>query len=805
MQNDVSLVATIILSFYYKSAHNCHDQTIFSNFKGILTSFLKIFLALQFFMVAGCAAPKRYFHPDHMPANKTIARELKGNICLTTNHAIDSLDEKITRNVAMVFQNSVTNYIKTQAPKLDIKYVGVEDCTTININANRSITSSLADVTIKINNEIVNKLNVTMESQIETPKNIEFLLGPTQLETYYSDEQYNFGVVVGQKLLDTLTAEKKVLEISNQIKKEEELIEQKRKEEEAKKNDPRIIKEYTELVFTQISKEFASNPLKTSVQTYEKVIADGYKLDYLPNVCSKLLYVDENKLIEKVTPNILLPIEPINIKVEETINFISGQDKTILVQVMSDELNRNILEESEVKSKYVYDHKYLPNSEYAAATLEYESALSEYNNEKMKQSLNKQNSSSVGAAIFTGLANGISLAALSNKVNNAQAKLVNTPVTIKTPLEKEYHYNVMNIEITKNLIYKVYLIDPTNGEIWSKSFCKKDSKMFNLKYNKKTEDSGYNFTKYDEEKDAVEYENKKQSLSTQEIIDNLVDSDLETFEKLTLVNLTKTLKDDQKTKAMASAITNNSSNVEDNSITSLMDSVVAIQNNGGKTIGTGFFVTENLIMTNRHVVEKDKIVSLKTRDKRKHVGKVIDIHFDLDVALLSVEAKGKPITFNSEDSIKEGDDVVAIGNPIGLEYSVTKGIISGIRQKKNKNIPLSKDYRYIQTDVPINPGNSGGPLYKDGKIIGMNTLKISDEDIEGIGFAIHYEDLQAYLNEKNIFWKTTASPILVKNGEKSKGDENQYEKLQILKKMIDNKLISKEDYEAKKQDILRKL
>lgn len=159
-------------------------------------------------------------------------------------------------------------------------------------------------------------------------------------------------------------------------------------------------------------------------------------------------------------------------------------------------------------------------------------------------------------------------------------------------------------------------------------------------------------------------------------------------------------------------------------------------------IGSGIIVSENgYIVTNWHVAG-DKYsncyVTLENGETVK--GNVLWADSDLDLAVIKIEASGlKYLELGDSDKIKLGQEVFAIGNPIGIEFqrTVTSGIISGL----NRTIKIEDEDKesymedLIQTDASINSGNSGGPLINnEGKVIGINSIKITSA--EGIGFAI---------------------------------------------------------------------
>jgi serine protease Do len=117
--------------------------------------------------------------------------------------------------------------------------------------------------------------------------------------------------------------------------------------------------------------------------------------------------------------------------------------------------------------------------------------------------------------------------------------------------------------------------------------------------------------------------------------------------------------------------------------------------------------------------------------------------------VIKIEATGLPtVTFGDSDNVKPGQLAVAIGNPLGMEFSrtVTAGIVSGI--DRILNITQDSAIRLIQTDAVINPGNSGGPLVNaKGEVIGLNSMKLASNDVEGMGFAIPSNQVQRVASE----------------------------------------------------------
>ncbi|HLO47845.1 MAG TPA: HhoA/HhoB/HtrA family serine endopeptidase [Kamptonema sp.] len=157
--------------------------------------------------------------------------------------------------------------------------------------------------------------------------------------------------------------------------------------------------------------------------------------------------------------------------------------------------------------------------------------------------------------------------------------------------------------------------------------------------------------------------------------------------------------------------------------------------------GSGFVISDQgQVLTNAHVVDGADTVSVTLKDGRTFEGKVLGEDPLTDVAVVKIEAAQLPIvTIGNSDQLLPGEWAIAIGNPLGLDNSVTAGIISATgRSSTDIGVP-DKRIGFIQTDAAINPGNSGGPLLNAaGEVIGMNTAIISGA--QGLGFAIPIND-----------------------------------------------------------------
>ncbi len=164
-------------------------------------------------------------------------------------------------------------------------------------------------------------------------------------------------------------------------------------------------------------------------------------------------------------------------------------------------------------------------------------------------------------------------------------------------------------------------------------------------------------------------------------------------------------------------------------IEDIVKSVVSVGTNRGQ--GSGAVIDDRgFMVTNYHVVEGASTIRVLTYDGKVYDTALIGYNDVADVAVIKANAELQSLRFGDSDDVKVGERVIALGNPAGLSFTVTEGIVSAVHRTGPNGLNI-----YIQTDVPINPGNSGGPLVNaNSRIIGLNNFKIGG--FEGLGFAI---------------------------------------------------------------------
>jgi serine protease Do len=196
-------------------------------------------------------------------------------------------------------------------------------------------------------------------------------------------------------------------------------------------------------------------------------------------------------------------------------------------------------------------------------------------------------------------------------------------------------------------------------------------------------------------------------------------------------------------------------------VNQLGEAVVQVRTPG--SLGSGFIINEEgFLMTNFHVIEGETQISIEVfhqkdgqleRKSYRQV-RIVAMNKFADLALLKIEDKDAPtfkfVPFGSSDALAVGEKVFAIGSPLGLERTVTEGILS------TKTRQMAGEL-YLQTTTQINPGNSGGPLFNlNGEVVGVTNMKITFG--EGLGFAIPVESVKYFLDHRDAFAYSNDNP-----------------------------------------------
>jgi len=288
------------------------------------------------------------------------------------------------------------------------------------------------------------------------------------------------------------------------------------------------------------------------------------------------------------------------------------------------------------------------------------------------------------------------------------------------------------VRTEKSFEADIYVVSENNN-ILGTSFKKINQEDFNLAFDIHSKDNSTSY--HNSQEDIEAYQKQSFDFELNELLTQVVESkELKKIKSFKVMENKIAAKDNIKLKSKK-VMSKNKADKRFNSV------VVVLSPDG--SIGTGFYVSPNLVVTNNHVVEGAKFLEIKKYDGTMSFGKVVKVDIDRDLALVKVESKGTPVTFYNADEFPLGSEVNAIGHPNRLEFSITRGVVSAVRK-----IDLARSGRkvmLIQTDTPINPGNSGGPLFYKGELIGVNVMKQVANDTEGLGFAIHLNETLDFL------------------------------------------------------------
>ncbi|MBI3446416.1 MAG: serine protease [Magnetospirillum sp.] len=345
---------------------------------------------------------------------------------------------------------------------------------------------------------------------------------------------------------------------------------------------------------------------------------------------------------------------------------------------------------------------------------------------------------------------------LQKLMEDSRAKLANTPQFIELPVYAPYTYKLADVEGAKTLTVNYYLLDRNTGRYMKSLFDVVERERFTIAYDMDPTDPGQSQLSSDvtREKQVQYWERAPVMISLTQLLGH---AQAQGGPGLPAGNLSALLDEVARDRSRAVARAE-AERYEDRPLNDpRFDSVVAIYNGDG-SMGSGFFVRSNIVMTNWHVVDNRPIVELRLYDKRETFGQVIAKDVLLDLALVKVQDRGRPVEFYQGKDLLPGEQLDAIGHPKRQLFTITRGVVSAIRKQPGWGNPTHKnrDVYYVQTDAEINHGNSGGPLFKGSKVVGVNALikyePVGDDPavktrIPGLNFAIHYSEAKRFLEE----------------------------------------------------------
>lgn len=409
------------------------------------------------------------------------------------------------------------------------------------------------------------------------------------------------------------------------------------------------------------------------------------------------------------------------------------------------------------------------NPDYVTAVAAYQQALAEMQKAKMQNAIQGSQPCYGNAfvcalgAVARGATEGLSEAAVKQKANT----LSSTPQTLTLPVYSQYAYQLVDISASKLARVDYHVIDVKDKKVFSSYFEIKDHEKFSISYGveEKDPDRSSILRNSQKEDDVTAWEKKPVTVKLSELFHpkNLASAEVKPFTTVEMFleplasrkyasaapvygkgKDPKTVVKGGGTETLVKADDSRTSRAESGTIADeRFDSVVIMKN--ANSIGAGFYVTPELVLTAYHVVDKANLVEMTFYDGTKTFGKVIDHDVRLDLALVKAQTAGKPVKIYT-GSIKLGETVEAIGHPKGYEFTITRGVVSALRKQRSAAIKANALVEFVQTDTPISPGNSGGPLFLKDAVIAVNDWVRVDKASQNLNFSVSYNEIRNYLN-----------------------------------------------------------
>lgn len=332
---------------------------------------------------------------------------------------------------------------------------------------------------------------------------------------------------------------------------------------------------------------------------------------------------------------------------------------------------------------------------------------------------------------------------IDNKLQNLISKLESTPAEISKPRYKSYEYLEQNVEAKKSAIFKI--IKVINQNINEKEIFFSETKKFQIANGINAKDKTYEKlkNKYNSTNDIDKWQNRKLSKIDYINFFNKITNEGKFVSIKNKDIIISKLKETKVAKIDLDSNEGNNSNSKSSSKDPRFNSVVVVSTNDG--LGAGFYVSENLILTNYHVVENALNITIENNSGNKSTARLIKKDLSRDLALLKTNKRGKAVKFY-KGGLNQGSEVDALGHPRGLKFSLSKGTVSAIRKHSSTyTVSGEPNVLFIQTDAAINPGNSGGPLFYGNKVVGVNTQGLSKSENEGLNFAVHFDEVKKFL------------------------------------------------------------
>lgn len=489
----------------------------------------------------------------------------------------------------------------------------------------------------------------------------------------------------------------------------------------------------------------SSNPgkdrLKTALLAVAAAKKEGLNPTEVPGLMIAFVEATSQTLLKEgqidfpVAIEVDLPFKTVKTSLDEALSSSAPFDYVLALEVGMAKSQQRAQRRDQISSQFLAGHRQVPNPAYEPAR------MAVYQAQSAVSSNDAQYCNGYGC-----LGKAIAGIALAVKLNDVRKVFNTTPMTLTEAVYQDYQFSASDLVARKAVTANYYVVDARGHSYFKSVFDMGEEKNFRIAYNLHEKDKNLDthLKEYEREESVKKFDEAPVTVRLSEVLAQFTakGGDSKPFKSLAV------LRDEMlvdKNKALAGYRQREQNQSATTQQDPRFDSVVVILNPKG-SLGTGFYVAPDLILTNYHVVEGAQFVEMKMRNGLETFGKIVKSDVRLDLALVRAQARGNPVQFHA-GAIPLGATVEAIGHPKGLEFSITRGVVSALRKQPSPFGVGGKEVLFVQTDTPINPGNSGGPLFLNSHVVAVNDNKFSAKGIEGIGFAVHYTEVQDFLKE----------------------------------------------------------
>ena len=441
-----------------------------------------------------------------------------------------------------------------------------------------------------------------------------------------------------------------------------------------------------------------------------------------------------------------LPIADITARYGSLTSF-EDYDFVLFKKTDQSDISREFRDKSTPTSKVQVGTKEVPNPRYAEVFNAYQTALQRQAQVEADNSLTS--SCRGNQCISAGFLEGMAKNRARKRSAEAATLLGNTPQTLTEAVYQQYEYRLVDISSEKSASISIALLNNRDKEIFFDKQTFKTKSSFTVAYGVQENDPSRSsiISRHDDENDVTRWEGEgfsfKLSKSLNSIEGNKVPSQTFTNNQTALAIIETNFASVSAVDVPVASASKTGSVIADKRF----NSVVLIETGSG--LGTGFYIKPNIVLTAYHVVEGHSLVRLKHFNQKTGSGRLLSHDVRLDLALIETDLLGPPLSIHS-GPLPLGATVEAIGHPQGLEFTITRGVISALRMQESIYTEGSQKVEFVQSDTPISPGNSGGPLFLDDVVIGVADFGNVKEFSQNLNFSVSFNEVREYLAKNNI-------------------------------------------------------